>query len=204
MVADEWKLEFNKNGVKTFKKIINPFDGQIKDSLLDTMEYDKFTEKFETNKINMVVTKIERKIENDILISLIFHVSEFKFLETSLFQNEDEITSNIGTDSKSLLIGEDKLVVRHSKDVLKYTTDWLFKKGLIKTKDLPVYVPNGKRYLLNKKPEHAYGRPFDGKPHKVSQDVYLLTNFSTIDCITNSKYLMEKFAPNITFKIIGF
>lgn len=201
MVNDEWKLEFNKNDVKTFKKIINPFDGQIKESLFDTMEFDKFKEKFEKNKINMVVTKIERNIKNE---SLIFHVSEFRFLETSHSQNQDEIISNIGIDSKSLIIGEDKLIVRHSKDVLKYTTDWLFKKGLIKSKDLPVYVPNGKRYLLNKKPEHDYGRPFDGKPHKVSQDVYLLTNFSTIDCITNSKYLMKKFAPNIKFKLMGF
>jgi len=69
---------------------------------------------------------------------------------------------------------------------------------------LPVYVPNGKRYQINLKPIHEYGRQFDGTPYKISQDRYLLTNFSANDCKTHTEYLMKKFAPEINFKILGF
>ena len=204
MNADEWKLEFNKNGIEIFKSIKNPFNNQIKESPLDMMEYDKLIEKFENNNINMVVTKIERKIENDVLKSLIFYVSDFKFLDSSCVPNKEKITGKTELSPRRLIIGKDELSVRHSKDLLKSTADWLFKNGLLKNKDLPVYVPNGKRYLLNSKPVHEYGRPFDGKPHKISQDIYMFTNLSTVDCITLSKYLMNKFAPDIEFEILGF
>lgn len=203
MNTDEWKLEFNKNGVEIFKRIKNPFDNQIKDSPLDIMDYNKLIEKFEKNKINMVVTKIDRKIEDDILKSLIFYVSEFKFLQSSDVQDQKIITNSI-EGLKLLTFNNEKKPWRDYNDLLKITAKWLFENGRLQSRNLPVYVPNGKRYLINLKPIHEYGRPFDGTPYQISQDMYLLTNFSANDCKTHAEYLMKKFAPEIDFKILGF
>lgn len=201
MNTEEWKLDFNKNGVEIFKRIKNPFDNQIKDSPLDTMDYNKLIEKFENNKINMVVTKIDRKIENDILKSLIFYVSEFKFLQSSDIQDQ-EIITNVTKGLKLLEFDDEKKPWYDYNDLLKVTANWLFKTRRLQSKNLPVYVPNGKRYLINLKPIHEYGRPFDGTPCQISEDMYLLTNFSAKDCKSHAEYLMKKFAPEVDFKIL--
>jgi len=213
MNTDEWKLEFNKNGVEIFKRIKNPFDNQIKDSPIDIMNYNKLIEKFENNKINMVVTKIDRKIENDILKSLIFYVSEFKFLQSSDIQDLEITTAAITPRTegvKLLSFDDEKKPWRDYNDLLIITTKWLFENKRLQSKNLPVYVPHGKRYLINSRPFHNYAgpdgkpRPFDGTPYQISQDMYILTNFSSNDCKTHAEYLMKKFAPEIDFKILGF
>ncbi|MFZ3167374.1 MAG: hypothetical protein WA130_07140 [Candidatus Methanoperedens sp.] len=203
MNADEWKLEFNKTGVEISKRIRNPFDDKIKDSPLDIMDYNKLIEKFENNKINMVVTKIDRKIENDIFKSLIFYVSEFKFFQSSEIQNQ-KIIADVNEDQKIIIFGEEKKPWRDYNDLLKITSKWLFEKNKLQTKDLPVYVPHGKQYLINSKPIHEYGKKFAGKPYEISQNMILNTNFSSDSCLTHAEHLMRKFAPEIGFKILGF
>jgi len=200
MNTDEWKLEFNKNGVEIFKRIKNPFDNQIKDSPLPIMDYDTLIEKIENGKINMVVTKIDRKIENDVLKSLIFYVSEFNFMESSDFQNQIIIDA---IEDQNLLFFDDKTKPwTLSNDMLKITAQWLFDNGRLQSKDLPVYVPRGKRYLINTKPVHESGKSFESK-YQISSDMYLLINFSTDGCKMYAEYLMKKFAPEINFKILG-
>ena len=201
-MTDEWKLEFNKNGVEIFKRIKNPFDNQIKDSPLPIMNYDTLIEKIDNGKINMVVTKIDRKIENDILKSLIFYVSEFNFVESSDFQDQKIIGA---TEHQNMLVFDDeKKPWIYSNDILKITAQWLFDNGRLQNKDLPIYVPSGKRYLINTKPVHESGKLFDGKPYQISSDMHLLVNFSSDGCKMHAEYLMKNFAPEINFKILGF
>lgn len=201
---DEWKLEFNKKGVEISQRVINPIDRQIKYLPVDIREFNEFKEKLENNNINMVVTKIEQNTENENIKSLIFYMSEFRFLESLQISNQKIITDDSEINPKSLNFGNEKKPWRHYGDLLKITAKWLVEKGRIQSKNLPVYVPSGKRYLINLKPIHEYGRPFDGKPYEISKDMYLLTNFSSNDCKIHAEYLMRKFAPEINFKILGF
>ncbi len=203
MKTDEWKLEFNKTGIEISKRIKNPFDDKIKDSPLDNMDYNKLIDKLENNNINMVVTKIDRKIENDIFKSLIFYVSEFKFLQSSDIQDQ-EIIEDVNKGQKTIIFGDEKKTWRDYNELLKITSKWLFENKKLQNKDLPVYVPHGKQYLINSKPIHDYGKKFAGKPYEISQNMFLNTNFSSESCLTHAKYLMGKFAPEINFRILGF
>lgn len=201
---DKWKLEFNKKGVEISQRVINPINEQIKYSPVDIMEFNKLREKLENNNINMIVTKIERNIENDNFKSLTFYVSEFQFLESLQISDQKIITHDAEINQKLLIYGTDKKTWRHYSDLLKITAKWLVEKGRLQSKNLPVYVPSGKRYLIHSEPVHEYGRPFDGKPYEITKDMYLLTNFSANDCKIHAEYLMKKFAPEINFKILGF
>jgi hypothetical protein len=142
--------------------------------------------------------------------SLIFYVSEFKFLQYSDVQdqkittNATKITTNDIHDQKLIIFGNEKKHWRNNNDLLKITADWLFEKGRLRPENLPVYPPRGERYLINSKPVHKSGRPFDGKPYQISQDMWLHTNFSREDCKRHAEYLMQTFAPEVDFKILGF
>ena len=197
MSLDEWKLNFSKDGIKISKRIESPFDKQLKEVEIEKIGYDELMKKFD-NKLNISVTKIEPRIENGILKSLIFNASEFKFLEslpqTSLIINDT---------SKVLIIGDKKIPWTKSNDLLIIPTRWLFENNRLQKKDMPIFVPSSKRYLLNSKPEHSYGRRFDSS-EIISEGIYLHTNYNTSDCKRHGEYLMKKFAPDIEFKILGF
>lgn len=203
MNTNKWKLEFSETDVEISNITENPFDNQIKESPLDSMNFDILKEKFENNYINMNVTKIDRKIENDILKSLIFYVSDFKFLQYSDIPSQ-KINTDDNEGQRILLFGEEKKTWRDYNDLLKITSKWLFENKRLQKKDLPVYVPHGKQYLIHSIPVHEYGKKFAGKPYKISENIFLNTNFSSDSCLTHSEYLMKKFAPEIDFKILGF
>lgn len=198
MSLDEWKLIFSKDGIEIFKKLESPIDKQFKEIAIDKMEYDGLIKKFD-NKLNLLVTKIEPKIENNVLRSLTFYASEFRFIESQKIQEMIPISAY----EKILVIGKERIPWNKYNDILKISTRWLFKNVSIQKKDLPIYVPNGGRYLINSKPYHEYNREFDSY-EKISEDIYLNTNFSGPDCKRHAQYLMKKFAPDIDFKILGF
>lgn len=209
MQKEEWKLEFNNTGIERSIKIIDPLDNKSKYSQPEHIEYNEWIEKFETNKINVVVTKMERKIETDILKSLVF----YGFFQPSEAQEEKITTKNINSQNEvkiqnepnnHVLIFDNKehIVWNLKNDILKNTVKWLYNKGKLQVKDLPIYAPGGSRYLLNTKPNHADGRSFIGKPYEILPGMFLLLNFSGSDCIRISEYLMKRFAPEINFKIV--
>lgn len=219
MNKDEWKIEFNKSGIEMSIKIQNPLDNISKYSQPEHRDYNEWIEKFETNKINMVVTKMERNIESGVLKSLVFYVSEFMSFQPSEAQEQQITTNNNNSPKTTLGIHEkmtiksppnshvvifdnDRIVWREYIDILKITADWLYKKRRLQTKDLPVYVPSGKRYLINIKPNHEDGRPFIGNYYKISDGMFLLTNLSGAECKKDSEYLMQRFAPEIKFEIL--
>ncbi len=192
-MLEEWKLTLNKNNIKISKIVERPSDKQLTDVDIETIEYDKL------KNINILVTKIEPKSENDILKSLIFYASEFKFIDTPKIPL---VPSELVFGS-TLIIGDKRIHCNKFNDVLKNTAVWLFESGRIQKKDLPIYVLSGGRYLLNTRPYHKNERKFDGTPHKIpNQDVYLNTNFSANDCRRQSEYLMKKFAPDVKFEIV--
>ncbi len=190
-MPEEWKLTFNRNSIRISKIVERPSDKQLTDVDIETIEYDKL------KNINILVTKIQPDSEND--KSLIFYASEFKLIDTPKIPL---IPLELVFGS-TLIIGDKRLHCNKFNDVLKTTADWLFESGRIQKKDLPIYVLNGGRYLLNTRPYHKNERKFDGTPYKIpNQDVYLNTNFSANDCRRQSEYLMKKFAPDIKFEII--
>ncbi len=186
-MPEEWKLTFNKNSIKVSKIVERPSDKQFTDVDIETIEYDKL------KNINMLVTKIEPKDD-----TFIFYASEFKLIDTPKIPSiPPELVSG-----STLIIGAQRIHCNKSNDVLKKTATWLFESGRIQEKDLPIYVLNGERYLLNTIPYHSNKREFDGTPFKVKEGVYLNTNFSANDCRRQSEYLMKKFAPDVKFEII--
>lgn len=215
MTKEEWKIEHNKSGIEMSMKIIDPFNNKSKYSQPEHRDFNEWIEEFETNKKNMVVTKMERKIENDVLKSLVL----YGFFQTSEAY-EQQITTNNTSQKESLGIhdqmtiksppnshvivfgDDDPIVWRNYIDILQNTAKWLHDNKRLQAKDLPVYVSSGKRYLINITPNHADGRPFIGNYYKISDGMFLLTNLSGPECMKNSKYLMQRFAREIKYNIL--
>lgn len=186
-MPEEWKLTFNRNSVKISKIVERPSDKALTDVDIETIEYDKL------KNINILVTKIEPKDD-----TLILYASDFKLIDTPKIPLvPPELVSG-----STLIIGAQRIHCNKFNDVLKTTATWLFESGRIQEKDLPIYVLNGGRYLLNTIPYHKNNREFDGTPYKIKESVYLNTNFSANDCRRQSEYLMKKFAPDVKFEII--
>jgi len=209
MQKEEWKLEFNNTGIERSIKIIDPLDGKLRYSQPERIKYNDWIEKFEKNKISFLVKKMERIIETDSLKSLIF----YGFFQPSEAQDEEITTKNSISQSEvkiqhepnnHVLIFDNKehIVWNLKNDILKNTVKWLYNKGKLQVKDLPIYAPGGSRYVLNTKPNHADGRSFIGKPYEIIPGMFLLLNFNGSDCIRISEFLMKRFAPEINFKIV--
>lgn len=200
----EYSMKFNKTGVETFTRIKNPMNDQIKETSLGIMSYDDFREKIKNTPLNITITKLDLKIENDGFIW--FGLCGLKFLQSQDVQDQKPITEGL----KLLVFDNEKKPWRAYNDLLIFTAKWLYENGRLQIDCLPVFVPNGKRYLINSKPFHDYlgkdGKPkkFDGTPIAITKDMWLNTNFDSGDCKLTAEYLMRRFAPEISFKILGF
>lgn len=82
--------------------------------------------------------------------------------------------------------------LRNSYEILVNTANWLIKIGKLKLPDCPVGIGRGKRNLINKEPKHKYGDDFRA-PKKLSNGLWIDTNYSTAGCINSAKQLLEKF-----------
>lgn len=182
-----WKLKFGKD-IRISKLVERISDEKQCYVDIETVEYDDF------KNVHVLIAGIE--YEND---QLVIYSSEIRHENRSVHEK------TINIRSCKILIGEDNIQCSRYVDILINTTNWLFKHEKLQEKDLPVYVPHGKRYLINTIPCHEYGRKFDGKACKIGEDVYLMTNASgKKEVIKWSRYLMSKFAPDIKFKIIDY
>ena len=96
-----------------------------------------------------------------------------------------------GIPRKMKLKGE-VFELRNSYEILVNTANWLIKNSKLKPSNCPVGIGRGKRNLINKEPKHKYGDDFRA-PKKLSNGLWIDTNYSTAGCINSAKRLLEKF-----------
>jgi len=77
-------------------------------------------------------------------------------------------------------------------EILVNTANWLVRKGHITASICPVQLKGSKRYLIHTEPRHGNGKEFDGKK-LLGNDLFLNTNYSGPDCISNSRRLLKKY-----------
>ena len=112
-------------------------------------------------------------------------------------------SSTQGTGRAVVLAGE-RISVRTAKDVLVQTAEWLVQQGRLQSDDCPIVIGTGKLYLIHTSPSHSDGNVFTG-PKKLSNGLYVHTNFGTNPIIRKSQDLLQHFGySSDTLQIIGF
>lgn len=101
-------------------------------------------------------------------------------------------TTPIQPYHRKMKLMDETFFINNANDILKNTAEWLIKIGRLKPTDYPVQLPGSERYIIHNQPVHKSGRPFDAKA-KLSNGLYLLTNFSTPHCELYSRKLLEYF-----------
>jgi hypothetical protein len=83
-------------------------------------------------------------------------------------------------------------------EILINTANWLIKNGKLKPSNCPVKIGRSKRYIINKEPKHKDGKDFIA-PKKLSNGLWIETNYSAASSINIAKQLLEKFgfSPDI-------
>lgn len=200
-----YSIKINRNGIETFSNNKNPMTNEIKETLLGFISIGDFKKKIEKNPLNIIISNVDDiKMENDSFIKL--GLQGLNFLQSPDIQNQKSTFES----QKSLVFGDEKKPWNEFNDLMKVTATWLYDNGRLQSRDLPVFVPRGKRYLINSIPFHNYIgkdgkiKEFDGKPCLIAKDMWLNTNFDGGDCKVIAEYMMKRFAPDISFKIWGF
>jgi len=103
-----------------------------------------------------------------------------------------ESISRQGKSPQKMKLKGEIFEIRYSNEILVNTANWLIKNGKLKPSDCPVNIGRGKRNLINKEPKHKYGDDFVA-PKKLSNGLWIDTNYSTAGCIMSAKRLLEKF-----------
>lgn len=106
-----------------------------------------------------------------------------------------------GVSSQKMKLKGEVFELRNSYEILVNTANWLIKIGKLKPSDCPVGIGRGKRNLINKEPKHKYGDDFRA-PKKLSNSLWIDTNYSTAGCINSAKRLLEKFGVSSDILII--
>ncbi len=99
---------------------------------------------------------------------------------------------------KKMKLESKEFELRAYKDILVNTANWLIKNGKLKPSDCPVMRGGKKRCIVNKTPKHMDDKNFTS-PKKISNGLYIETNYSGNDCINHAKWLLQKFgvSPDI-------
>jgi len=95
-----------------------------------------------------------------------------------------------GNQPRKMKIDTDIYEIRNSYEILVNTAEWLIKKGKLKRENCPI-ASGHKRYLVNTQPKHRYGDDFRA-PKRLSNGLFIETHYSTANCITNARKLLEK------------
>ncbi|CAD7771489.1 hypothetical protein FHEFKHOI_01049 [Candidatus Methanoperedenaceae archaeon GB50] len=101
-----------------------------------------------------------------------------------------EPTEGRGAQPRKIKIGADIYEIRNSYDILVNTAEWLIRKGRLRRENCPI-ASGHKRNLVNIQPKHRYGDDFRA-PKRLSNGLYIETNYSTASCITNARKLLER------------
>jgi len=126
-------------------------------------------------------------------------------LSPSEGENESEMTEEPipwrVENLRKMKLKSDVFELRYSFEILVNTANWLIKNGKIRPSDCPIGIGRSKRYLINKEPKHKYGDDFRA-PKKLSNGLWIETNYSTASCINYSKRLLEKYGVSSNILII--
>jgi len=93
---------------------------------------------------------------------------------------------------RKIKIERDSFEIRNSYEILIKTAEWLIRKDKLKKSDCPIAVAGHKTNLINVEPKHKYGDSFRA-PKKLSNGLWIDTNYSTAGCINTARRLLEKF-----------
>lgn len=84
---------------------------------------------------------------------------------------------------RTIVIKGDKIFCRNAIDILKNTANWLIKTGKISVSNCPIKLQDrGSSYLINTKPIHEDGRPFQYGGVKLNDNLWLDKNWSGEQC----------------------
>jgi hypothetical protein len=104
--------------------------------------------------------------------------------ETEQSKNSEEKTEN---NIFKVRIGTEHFYYDRAYKILTATAEWLIKYGGIKKEDCPIYVGEKNNVLLIDKSKDNFR-----SPKKLSNGLWIKTNFSTKDCIRRAKELLKK------------
>lgn len=92
---------------------------------------------------------------------------------------------------KTMRLAGEVISVKIANKILVNTANWLIRKGKLKISDCPIPAgPNN--YLVNIEPIHRNGSPFKNR-EKLSNGLWIFTNFNSDNCEEHSRRLLEKF-----------
>ncbi|WP_148677256.1 hypothetical protein [Staphylothermus hellenicus] len=86
-------------------------------------------------------------------------------------------------------------ILNHWNEWLVKTVKWLHKKGYITEKDLPIKLPRGRTYILNKKPLHPKGKRFHSTT-RIARGIYLEKNVGSEAALKRILFLFRKYGIN--------
>ena len=185
---DEIELIFTREGMTIRKKVAMPFKKET--WVEELVHYDNLRN---INRIEILIDKVEPKIEKGILKSLRFHVAEYTthHLKTQL-------------QDKGIKIKNEFRACRFSKDILIETANWLVDMGYLTGNDIPVDLGGTKRYLINSQPKHRNNENFRA-PHRLKNGLYIETHYSHNSCVQYARRLLKHFnLDEEDLEVIGF
>lgn len=96
-----------------------------------------------------------------------------------------------GESPRKIKLSGEIFELRNSFKILVYTAIWFIKREKLRASDCPVGIGH-KRNLINTQPKHKYGDDFRA-PKKLSNGLWIETQYSTALCINNARRLLERF-----------
>lgn len=123
----------------------------------------------------------------------------------STSQPEETVIDSIqplkSEEKQKIKIGNDAYNFEFSKEILILTANWLIKEGKLTKEDCPV-ISGKKRFLIHTEPKHNNGKNFI-YPKKLSNGLYIETNYSASDCKKRAYKLLERFGyPETMLEIL--
>lgn len=97
-------------------------------------------------------------------------------------------------------IEEKTIYCKHANDVLFEVANFLISKGKIHRNNCPIYTPSGTRYLISTSPRQPNGKGFFN-PANLKANLYLEKNWSSSDCLSHSKYLIDNYKHGDDFYV---
>ena len=109
---------------------------------------------------------------------------------------EDEVVNEDqhGGKPEEMTIKNEKFKIQKARDILINAAEWLIKQGKLTKEKCPI-ASGPKRYLVNIEPKHRYEKDFISIK-KLSNGLYLETNYSAPGCIESARTLIEKCGEN--------
>lgn len=93
--------------------------------------------------------------------------------------------------------------LNHWNEWLVKTVKWLYKKGYLTMKDLPLKLPRGRTFILNKKPLHPNNKRFHSTT-RIAKGIYLEKGVGSDGAVRRILFLFKKYGINTNNIILCF